>query len=73
MGVDRAVPAEGALTASGQWGRRDLIVYPLAVVTYVLLGLAWKPLLNWVLGPIWVVVVAGVLPSSLHRLVGRER
>lgn len=56
----------------GQW-RRGFVTYPLAVVTYVVAGLAWKPLLNWVVGPVWVVLVVGVLPDIAARTVARLR
>jgi hypothetical protein len=46
--------------------------YAIAVVTYVVAGVAWKPLLNWIVGPLWVVVVAGVLPD-LARSARRAR
>jgi hypothetical protein len=46
--------------------------YAIAVVTYVVAGVAWKPVLNWIIGPLWVVVVAGVLPD-LVRSARRAR
>jgi hypothetical protein len=46
--------------------------YAIAFVTYVVAGVAWKPLLNWIVGPLWVVLVAGVLPDVV-RSVAKQR
>ena len=42
-------------------GTRDWSAYAIAAVSYVALGLLWKPSLNWVLGPSWIVAVVWVL------------
>lgn len=47
-------------------GLRDSHSYAVAALTYVLLGLAWQPALNWVVGPIWIVAVVWLL-------AGRDR
>ena len=48
-------------------GLRDSHSYALAALTYVLLGLAWQPALNWVVGPIWIVAVVWLLAGRDRR------
>lgn len=36
--------------------RRYLIVYAVAAVSYIGLGVIQKGILNWVVGPIWLIV-----------------
>lgn len=37
-------------------GRRtEAVLYALAAVSYVVAGILYKGLLNWVVGPLWVV------------------
>lgn len=57
---------------TGAWRRRDHVLYSVAVTSYVLAGLAWKPMLNWLVGPLWIVVVVGVVPSLVRRAAGRQ-
>lgn len=40
--------------------RRDAIVYVLAAVTYIVAGIAYKPLLNWIVGPLWLVAFVAI-------------
>jgi hypothetical protein len=46
--------------------RRHLVLYVFAAVSYIVVGVAEKSLLNWVVGPLWllVILVAGL---SLRR------
>ena len=46
--------------------RRHLALYAVAALSYILVGVFEKSLLNWVVGPLWllVILVAGL---SLRR------
>jgi hypothetical protein len=44
----------------------------LAAVTYVALSIWHKWLLNWIIGPLWLVVWVSVGPWVLDRLRGRR-
>lgn len=48
-------------------GPADVIVYTIAAFSYVVIGLAWKPLLNWVIGPLWIVAVVTMLSRVVPR------
>ena len=50
--------------------RRHLVLYIFAAVSYIVVGMLEKSLLNWVLGPLWLVVV---LALGLRLLSGRRR
>jgi len=54
-------------------GREELVVYALAGVSYIVAGLAWKGLLNWIVGPLWIVVWVWFVPPLLDRLRARRR
>ena len=50
---------------------RDLafVWYLAAFVVYVVLGLAFKSVvLNWIVGPLFLLLTLHVLPSALRRL-----
>lgn len=47
--------------------RVELVLYVLAGATYVLLGIFHKFLLNWVIGPIWLVVWIWAVPALIDR------
>ena len=47
--------------------------YVLAAISYVLVGIWHKWLLNWLIGPIWLVVTVVVGPWSVDRLKRRQR
>ena len=49
---------------------QEAAVYMLAASTYVLAGILWKPLLNWLVGPLWVVAAVWLLPGAWR---GRPR
>lgn len=53
-------------------GREELVVYLLAGVTYVLAGLAWKGLLNWIVGPAWIVAWVWLAPLVVDRSRARR-
>lgn len=40
--------------------RRDIALYVIAAVSYIAIGIAWKPLLNWIIGPLWLVAVVAI-------------
>jgi hypothetical protein len=37
--------------------RRELLLYVVAGVSYVVLGMQFKWLLNWILGPLWLIAI----------------
>jgi hypothetical protein len=49
--------------------RRHLALYAVAALSYILVGVVEKSLLNWVVGPVWLLVV---LALGL-RLTSRRR
>jgi hypothetical protein len=49
--------------------RRHLALYVFAAVSYIVVGMIEKSLLNWVVGPLWLLVV---LAAGL-RLTSRRR
>ena len=52
----------------GRAERAEWILYLAAAASYVVLGVAWKPLLNWMLGPAWVVSFVWIAPVAIQRL-----
>lgn len=52
--------------------RIELSLYVLAGVTYVVLGMYYKWLLNWVVGPVWLVTWIWAGPLLLDRLRRRR-
>lgn len=59
----------------GWYTRRiELILYLLAGASYVALGVFHKFLLNWIIGPIWLVAWIWAVPALVERLrQGRTR
>jgi hypothetical protein len=46
--------------------------YLVAFVTYVAAAIVEKGLLNWIVGPLWLVVVVWVGPELVDRVRGRR-
>lgn len=45
------------------------LAYVIAMTTYVVLGLVFRSaVLNWIVGPLYLVTVLHVLPAGLRRL-----
>jgi len=59
----------------GWYTRRvELAIYVVAGVTYVVLGVFHKWLLNWVIGPIWLVAWVWLTPLVVERVrTARDR
>lgn len=53
-------------------GREELVWYTVAAVTYILAGMWQKFLLNWIIGPAWLVAVVCIGPVVADR-VARSR
>lgn len=53
-------------------GREEAVWYLVAAVTYVAASLLQKGLLNWFVGPVWLVAVVTLGPLAADRL-GRLR
>ncbi len=64
-----AHPPEGA--APEPW---PVAAYVVAFAGYVALGLLTKSwVLNWIVGPLFLVIVLHVVPKALRRLAGARR
>lgn len=48
--------------------RLELALYVLAGATYVGLGIFHKFLLNWVIGPVWLVAWVWAVPALVERI-----
>lgn len=53
-------------------GREEWVIYLLAGITYIVAGLAWKGLLNWIVGPLWIVAWVWFVPLLWDRVRGRR-
>lgn len=53
-------------------GRETAVWYSIAAISYVSVGLLEKGLLNWVVGPIWLVAVVVIGPAVADRVRGRS-
>ncbi|MGV3758637.1 MAG: hypothetical protein ACO1PW_03725, partial [Actinomycetota bacterium] len=74
-GPDDTAPLPGLAEPSGRPGdpdwytrRFELVLYVLAGVSYVVLGVFHKWLLNWVVGPIWLVTWIWAVPILVDRV-----
>lgn len=47
--------------------------YGLAGLTYVGASVVYKGLLNWLIGPLWLVAFVWIGPALVDRIRGRER
>lgn len=48
--------------------RFELVLYVVAATSYVGLGVFHKFLLNWVVGPVWLVSWLWAVPSAIDRV-----
>lgn len=53
-------------------GKEEWFWYLAAAVSYIVLGIWHKFLLNWFVGPAWLVAVVVVGPAVWDRLRGRS-
>lgn len=53
-------------------GKEEWFWYLVAAVTYILCGMWQKFLLNWFIGPLWLVVFVVVGPAAWDRIRGRS-
>jgi hypothetical protein len=44
------------------------VLYPAAAASYAVVGMVQKPLLNWIVGPFWVLLVVWLLPAAFARI-----
>ncbi len=65
------VPAVNVSRRAGA-ARLDAVLYLAAAVSYIGLGLYHKWLLNWVVGPLWLIAWLELVPA-LGRIVTRHR
>jgi ACR3 family arsenite efflux pump ArsB len=45
----------------------EVTLYALAAITYVGLGMFHKFLLNWIIGPVWLVAWVWLVPAVVDR------
>jgi hypothetical protein len=51
------------------WGRNQgYFVYPFAVISYAAIGVWFHPILNWIVGPCWMVAVVWLASAADDRL-----
>jgi hypothetical protein len=79
MVASPAVPepehADASLDFSGSrrlTGKEEWFWYLAAAVSYIVLGIWHKFLLNWFVGPLWLVAVVVIGPTVWDRLRGRR-
>ena len=64
-------PARPSLDHRGsrRLGRREeAFWYAFAAVSYIGLGIYHKWLLNWIVGPLWLVAIVAIGPAILDRV-----
>ena len=52
-------------------GRETAVWYVIGALSYIGVGLVEKGLLNWVVGPLWLVAVVVIGPAVVDRIRGR--
>lgn len=74
-GTDDAAPLPGLDEPTGRPGdpawytrRFELVLYVLAAATYIGFGVFHKWLLNWVVGPLWLVTWIWAVPVLVDRV-----
>ena len=55
------------------WERRDSVLYSIAFIGLVLLGLLWKGALSLILSPLWMLIVVWIVPSAIARVIAYRR
>ena len=56
------------------WERyRDPVLYSIAFIGLVFLGLLWKGALSLILSPLWMLIVVWLVPSTVERLIAYRR
>jgi hypothetical protein len=65
-----AAPAEQSL-----WARHEqFFLYAIAGVTYIILGVFLRTfVLNWVVGPLYLLLVVWIIPDWIRKHWGRNR
>jgi hypothetical protein len=63
------MPGADAPADEPRWVFRHVegVVYILAAVTYIAASLVWKGLLNWIVGPAWLLVWVGCSMPLIRR------
>lgn len=54
-------------------GKEEWFWYLAAAISYILLGIWHKFLLNWFVGPLWLVAVVVIGPALWDRLTKADR
>ena len=72
--VPKPEPSEGNLDFSGSrrlTGKEEWFWYVAAAASYIAVSMFHKGLLNWFVGPLWLVAVVVIGPAVWDRLRGR--
>jgi hypothetical protein len=70
--LDVTSPGRDQLGARRLSRREEAIWYGVAFVTYVAAAVVEKGLLNWIVGPLWLIAVVWVGPELVDRVRGRR-
>jgi hypothetical protein len=70
---DMAVEPTGASWARRLWrDREEGVLYVTAAVVYIILGVFLKSIvLNWIVGPLFPLLVVSLIPKWVRRFSGR--
>jgi hypothetical protein len=74
--VPEPEPGEANLDFSGSRrlaGKEEWFWYVAAAVSYIAVSMFHKSLLNWFIGPLWLVATVVIGPAVWDRLRGRGR
>lgn len=68
--MSRPASPPGPRRADPPWYTRrvELALYVLAGVTYIGFGMFHKFLLNWIIGPVWLVAWIWLIPAAVEGL-----
>lgn len=69
-GASSPLPAPTGRPSDPPWytRRTELVLYVLAGTSYVAFGIFHKFLLNWIVGPIWLVAWIWAVPAIIERI-----
>lgn len=70
--ADGLAGSSAGLSRAGRFYLRHeyAVVYAVAAVSYTLIGLHAKFLLNWIVGPLWPIVFIWIGPVLVRRITG---
>jgi hypothetical protein len=68
-------PADTTVDTCSLWARYDqFFLYAIAAVTYIILGIFLRTfVLNWVVGPLYLLFIVWILPGWIRTHWGKNR